>query len=62
MKSNGESLRDLWDIKHTKIHIIGVLEGQEREGLRTYVKTLQLKTSPAWEKKQSPKSRKHSPI
>ena len=33
MKRTEESLRDLWDnIKHTSIHIIGVPEGEEREG------------------------------
>ena len=32
MKRNEDSLRDLWDnIKHNNIHIIGVLEGEERE-------------------------------
>ena len=32
MKSNEDSLRDLWDnIKHNNIHIIGVPEGEERE-------------------------------
>ena len=32
MKRNEDSLRDLWDnIKHYKIHIIGVAEGEERE-------------------------------
>ena len=32
MKTNEESLRELWDsIKHTNIHIIGVTEGEERE-------------------------------
>ena len=31
LKRNEESLRELWDIKHTNIHIIGVPEGDERE-------------------------------
>ena len=32
MKRNEDSLWDLWDkIKCTKIHIIGILEGEERE-------------------------------
>ena len=32
MKTNEESLRELWDnIKHTNICIIGVPEGEERE-------------------------------
>ena len=32
LKTNEESLRDLWDnVKRTNIHIIGVPEGEERE-------------------------------
>ncbi|WP_430507502.1 hypothetical protein, partial [Escherichia coli] len=32
LKTNEESLRELWDnIKHTNIRIIGVPEGEERE-------------------------------
>ena len=31
MKRNEKCLRDFWDIKHTNIHIIGVLEREERE-------------------------------
>ena len=32
MKTNEESLRELWDnVKHTNIRIIGVPEGEERE-------------------------------
>ena len=32
LKTNEESLRELWDnVKCTNIHIIGVPEGQERE-------------------------------
>ena len=32
MKTNENSLRDLWDnVKSTNIYIIGVLEGEERE-------------------------------
>ena len=30
-KRNEDSLRDLWDIKCTNIHIIGVPEGEERK-------------------------------
>ena len=31
MKRNEDSLRDVWDIKHTNICTIGVPEGEERE-------------------------------
>ena len=35
MKRNEDSLREFWDnIKYTKIHIIGVPEGEERERTR----------------------------
>ena len=30
LKRNEESLRELWDVKRTNIHIIGVPEGEER--------------------------------
>ena len=33
LKTNEESLRELWDnVKRTHIHIIGVPEGEERQG------------------------------
>ena len=32
MKRNEDSLRNLWDIKRTNIHIIGVPDSGEREG------------------------------
>ena len=33
MKRNEDSLRDIWDnIKHIKIHVIGVQEVEEEEG------------------------------
>ena len=41
VKRNEDSLRDLWDrMKCTKIPIIGILEGEERErkDLRKYLK------------------------
>ena len=39
MKRNQDSLRDLWDVKCTNIHIIAVPEGEEREkDLRKYLK------------------------
>ena len=35
LKTNEESLRELWDnMKHTNIHIIGLPEGEERERRR----------------------------
>ena len=35
LKTNEESLRELWDnVKRTNIHIIGVPEGEQREGDR----------------------------
>ena len=35
LKTNEESLRELWDnVKRTNIHIIGVPEGEEKEGYR----------------------------
>ena len=35
LKTNEESLRELWgNVKHTNICIIGVPEGEEREGDR----------------------------
>ena len=42
LKTNEESLRELWDnIKSTNIHIIGVPEGEERErnGQKKHSKT-----------------------
>ena len=39
MKRNKDSIRDLWDnIKCTNVCIIGVPEGEERKGLRKYLK------------------------
>ena len=39
LKRNEESLRELWDnIKHTNICIIGVPEGEEREGDRKNIR------------------------
>ena len=39
MRRKEDGLRDLWDnIKHKNIHIIGVSEGEERKGLRKYLK------------------------
>ena len=39
LKTNEESLRELWDnMKHTNIHIIGVPEGGVRRGQKKYSK------------------------
>ena len=60
MKRIEESLRDLWDnIKCTNMQVIGVPEEEDkRKALRKFLKKLQLKTSPTWERKQSIKSKK----
>ena len=46
-----DSIRELWDIKQTNMRIIGVPEEEEKNGLRKYLKRLELKTSPTWERK-----------
>ena len=59
LKTNEESLRELWDVKHTDIHIIGVPEGEERE--KEIEKMFQEpKTSLTWGRNHSLKSRKHN--
>ena len=52
MKTNEDSLRDLWDnIKRTNIPVIGVPEGEEREkDPRKYLRRLQSKISLTWER------------
>ena len=60
MKRLEESLRDLWDnIKSTNIRVKGAPEEEERKALRKFLKKLELKTSPTWEKKESFKSKMH---
>ena len=61
MKTNEDSLRDLWDnIKCAKIHIIGVPEGEERDrGAEKIFEEIIAKNFPNMEKEQSLKSRKH---
>ena len=53
-KKNEDSVRSLWDnFKHSNIHIMVVLEGEERESkkLKTYLKKYWLKISLTWWKK-----------
>ena len=58
MKTNEDSLRELWDnIKCTNIRIIGVPEGEEREETE---KIFQEKTSLTWGRNHSLKSKKHN--
>ena len=61
MKRTEDSLRDLWDnIKLTSIRIMGSQKKKrKRKGMRTFLKRLQLKISPAWKRKQSFKSKRH---
>ena len=59
MKRIEESLKDLQDnIKSTNIRVKGAPEEEERKALRKFLKKLELKTSPTWEKKESFKSKK----
>jgi len=53
MKRTEDSLRDLWDnIKHTNIRIMGSQKKRrKRNGMRKFLKRLQLKMSPAWKRK-----------
>ena len=59
MKSIEDSLRDTWrNIKSTNIRVKGAPEEEERKALRKFLKKLELKTSPIWERKESFKSMK----
>ena len=59
MKRNENSLRDLRNIKHTKIHIIGVPEREETEkGPEKISEEIIVGNFPNMEKEKSPKSRK----
>ena len=62
LKTNEESLRELWDnVKRTNIHIIGVPEGEEREkGTEKIFQEIIAKTSLTWERNHSLKSSKHN--
>ena len=61
LKTNEESLRELWDnVKHTTICIIGVPEGEERDkGTETIFQEISQKL-PRVERNHSRKSRKHN--
>ena len=59
MKSIEDSLRDTWrNIKSTNIQVNGAPEEEEKKALRKFLKKLELKTSPTWERKESFKSMK----
>ena len=62
LKRNKESLRELWDnVKCTNIHIIGVLEGEEREkGTEKIFQEIIDENFPNMERNHSLKSRKHN--
>ena len=47
LKTNEESLRELWDnMKHTNICIIGVPEGEERKGQKKILEEIIVKIFP----------------
>ena len=60
LKTNEESLRELWDnIKRTNLCIIGVPEGEEREkGTEKKLKEIKAENFLTWGKNQSFKSKK----
>ena len=61
MKINEESLRELWDVKRTNIHIIGVPEGEEREKETEKIfQEIMPKTSLTGGRNHSFTSRKHN--
>jgi len=51
MKRTEDSLRDLWDnIKCTNIELQGSQKKRGKEGMRKFLKRLQLKISPTWKR------------
>ena len=62
LKTNGESLRELWDnVKCTNIHIIGVPEGDERQkGTEKIFQEIIAKNFPNMGKEPSLQCRKHN--
>ena len=60
LKTNEESLRELWDnVKCTNMHIIGVPEGEEREqGTEKIFEEIIAENFLTWERNHSLKSRK----
>ena len=62
LKTNEESLRELWDnMKRTNVRVIGVPEGEEREKETEKIfQEIIAENSPTWERKHSLKSRKHN--
>ena len=62
LKTNEESLRELWDnVKCTNIRIVGVPEGEEREKeTEKIIPEIVVKNFPQWKRTHSLKSRKHN--
>ena len=62
LKTNEESLRELWNnVKCTNIHIIGVVEGEEREkGTEKIFQEITAENFPNMGRNHSLKSRKHN--
>ena len=61
MNRNEDSLRDLWDnIKCANVCIIGVPEEEREKGPEKISEEIIAENVPTWERKQSPKSTKHT--
>ena len=62
LKTNEESLRELWDnMKCNNICLIRVPEGEEREkGTEKIFQEMIVENFPKWERNHSLKSRKHN--
>ena len=63
MQRTEESLRDLGDnIKNTNTELQGSKKKRKRNGMRKFLKRLQLKIPPTWKRKQSKVQEAQSPI
>ena len=52
MKRTEDSLRDLWDIRHTNIQIIGVPEEEEeKKGYEKNFEEIMVENFPKWKRK-----------